>query len=55
MRRKRVRRKKDPCEGEREKPKINNGVRVRLDLRTENGQFFNLLDLLSICPNLRGS
>ena len=33
MRRKRVRRKKDPCEGEREKPKINNGVRVHLDLR----------------------
>ena len=28
-----TRRKKDPCEGEREKPKINNGVRVHLDLR----------------------
>ena len=39
MRRKRVKRKKELCEGEREKSKINNGVRVRLDLRTEMVSF----------------
>ena len=27
--------RRDPCKGEREKPKINNGVRFRLDLKTE--------------------
>ena len=30
---------KDPCEGEREKPKINNDGRIRLDLKTKMVSF----------------
>ena len=48
-----TRRKKDPCEGEKEKLKINNGVRVRLDLRTEIVSFIIFWTSLVFVQTLR--
>ena len=48
-----MRRKKDPCEGEKEKLKINNGVRVRLDLRTEIVSFIIFWTSLVFVQTLR--
>ena len=48
-----MRRKKDPCEGEKEKLKINNGVKVRLDLRTEIVSFIIFWTSLVFVQTLR--
>jgi len=53
MMRRKGEKKEGPCEGEREKLKINNSVRIRLDLRTEMVSFVIFWTFLVFVQTLR--